>query len=62
MHIDEGDGWRCHGLGSDGYQCECFLRKRKAKGDISYYSLGKRIEEFKMELKREVELLLKGDL
>jgi len=56
MHIDEGNGWRCHAL-MLGYQCECFLRKGKAKGDISYYSLRKRVEEFKRELKREIELL-----
>lgn len=61
MHIDEGDGWRCHALGPDGYQCECFLRKGKAKGDISYYSLERRVEEFKKELKKEMELLLRDD-
>lgn len=61
MHIDERNGWRCHALGPDGYQCECFLRKDKAKGDISYYSLEKRVKEFKRELKKEIELLLKDD-
>ncbi len=58
MHIDEGDGWRCHCLGPDGYQCECFLRKNRADGDISYYSLKKRIEQFKREFKEEIKWLL----
>lgn len=46
-HIDEGDGWRCHALGPDLKQCECFLRKRKGLGevDLDYYSLKRRIEE-----------------
>lgn len=46
-HVDEGDGWRCHSLGPDLKQCECFLRKRKDLGevDLNYYSLGRRLEE-----------------
>ena len=43
-HIDEGDGWRCHSLGEDGYQCECYLRKRGDR-DIRFYSLERRISE-----------------
>ena len=49
-HIDEGDGWRCHSLGSDGLQCECFLRKDRAEGDIEYYELSRRIGEIKKTL------------
>jgi len=47
VHIDEGEGWRCHSLGSDGFQCECFLRKDRAEGNMEYYELSRRIEEFK---------------
>lgn len=49
-HIDEGDGWRCHCLGEDLKQCECFLRKDKANGDIKYYSLERRVKETLKEL------------
>lgn len=39
-HIDEDNGWRCHSLGPDAYQCECFLRKDRAgKEGINYYDL-----------------------
>jgi len=48
-HIDEGDGWRCHSLSSDAYQCECYLRKDRADGDISYYSLERRVNQHKKE-------------
>lgn len=44
-HIEEGDGWRCHHLGKDGYQCECFLRKARADNDIAFYSKEKRLQE-----------------
>jgi len=46
-HVDEGDGWRCHSIGRDGFQCECFLRKDMAEGNIEYYDLDRRIDEFK---------------
>ena len=49
-HLDEGDGWRCHAFGADGKQCECFLRKDKANGDIYYYSYERRVEEALNEL------------
>lgn len=42
-HVDEGDGWRCHCLGQDTYQCECFLRKRYKS--INGYDLDKRIRD-----------------
>lgn len=50
-HIDEGDGFRCHCLGQDYYQCECFLRKNRHTS-IDGYDLKKRAvrylrEEFK---------------
>jgi hypothetical protein len=48
-HIDEGTGWRCHALGQDAYQCECFLRKER--GYISYYDLDLRIEKHADEFK-----------
>jgi len=51
MHIDEDDGWRCHSLAGDGYQCECWLRKGRYKG-IKGYSLGVRTREHTEELKR----------
>ncbi len=44
LHLDEGDGWRCHSLGKDGYQCECWLRKKHSGEDLSYYDLKLRIE------------------
>ena len=52
-HIDEGEGWRCHWLGRDGYQCECYLRKDK---DISIktYDLKARIEEHRKELNNKI--------
>ncbi len=58
VHIDEGNGWRCHFLGPDGYQCECFLRKKRTHNDISYYSLRKRIEQFKKELEEEMKMFI----
>jgi hypothetical protein len=60
MHIDEGNGWRCHAI-SYGCQCECFLRKDRANSVISYYSLKKMIEQFKRELEKEVKVLLEED-
>jgi len=36
-HIDESNGWRCHSIGHDWYQCECWLRKDRADGDRNYY-------------------------
>jgi len=51
MHIDEGDGWRCHSIAADGYQCECWLRKGRYDG-IEGYSLGVRTREHIEELKR----------
>lgn len=49
-HIDEGDGWRCHSLGSDGYQCECFLRKdRTSEEGINFYGLKARIAKARNE-------------
>ncbi|MBC8503667.1 MAG: hypothetical protein H8D34_02350 [Chloroflexi bacterium] len=50
MHINEEGGWRCHSLAGDGYQCECWLRKRRNKS-IQDYSLGKRTREHIAELK-----------
>ena len=49
-HLDEGNGWRCHCLGADLKQCECFLRKR-AEG-IEYYSYEKRVEQTLKEIER----------
>ena len=51
-HINETykDGWRCHVLSDDLYQCECFLRKGIWKFDISYYDLKKRIKQHKREM------------
>lgn len=53
MHIDEGSGWRCHALGSDGYQCECWLRKGRYES-IRGYSLGTRVQQHLEELERSV--------
>lgn len=44
-HIDEGTGWRCHSLGADLSQCECFLRKREPKDELDYYDIRKRCDE-----------------
>lgn len=49
-HIDEGDGWRCHSLGQDAFQCECFLRKDRAENNIQYYNLKKRKNEMLKEI------------
>jgi len=49
-HIDEDYGWRCHRLGKDGYQCECYLRKVRGEGDKKFYSLSRRVAEMKKEL------------
>ncbi|KXB00181.1 hypothetical protein AKJ41_04300 [candidate division MSBL1 archaeon SCGC-AAA259O05] len=56
VHIDEGDGWRCHLLGPGGFQCECYLRKDRADGDIEFYSLERRKERFLEELEKVKEL------
>lgn len=50
FHVDEGNGWRCHCLGYDGFQCECWLRKDHGDGDIKFYDLKSRIEEHIKEL------------
>jgi hypothetical protein len=50
-HVDEGDGWRCHCLGPDTYQCECWLRRDRAEGDIKYYDLDRRAVEALDELR-----------
>lgn len=49
-HIDEGDGWRCHSLAQDFFQCECFLRKGRYDGndELQAYDL-------KSRLKRRIE-------
>jgi len=49
IHFDEVTGWRCHALGQDGYQCECWLRKERY-ASIEGYDLFTRIEEMKEEL------------
>ncbi len=49
-HLDEKKGWRCHLLGQDGYQCECWLRKGRYES-IEGYELHKRIKEMKEELR-----------
>ena len=49
LHVDEDDGWRCHTLASDGYQCECWLRKGRYEG-IEGYSLSVRTQEHIEEL------------
>lgn len=55
-HIDEGDGWRCHSLGQDALQCECFLRKDRTEQDgISFYDLKKRKTAMLKELGVEAE-------
>ncbi|MFX1237438.1 MAG: hypothetical protein ACFFAS_15550 [Promethearchaeota archaeon] len=51
LRFDESKGWRCHRLGPDGFQCECWLSKAKAEGSISYYSLTLRIKDSIDDLK-----------
>jgi len=48
-HIDEGEYWRCHAIGSDGSQCECRLLK-SVSDDIQFWNLRKRVEENLKEL------------
>ena len=50
-HLDEGDGWRCHSLGSDFYQCECFLRKNRYEEGLKGYDLKARIKQHIREFK-----------
>jgi len=38
-------GWRCHCLGLDGYQCECFLRKDSVASKVDYYDFKRRVIE-----------------
>ncbi len=45
-HIDEDKGWRCHGLGRDFLQCECYLRKGRYDEGIKGYDLQKRKDEY----------------
>lgn len=49
-HIEEKAGWRCHSLGPDGYQCECFLRKGRYEEGLEGYNLARRVEQHKKEL------------
>ncbi|KXA88567.1 hypothetical protein AKJ57_06700 [candidate division MSBL1 archaeon SCGC-AAA259A05] len=55
VHIDEGDGWRSHLLDPGGFQCECYLRKGRADGDIEFYSLERRKKRFLEELEKVKE-------
>lgn len=48
-HIDEVKGYRCHSLGTDGFQCECFLRKDRYDS-IEGFQLDKRISQMIEEL------------
>lgn len=43
-HLDEGEGWRCHSLGQDGFQCECWLRKDEIADTKLFYDLKNRID------------------
>ena len=55
-HVDERDGWRCHSIGQDFYQCECYLRKGRYDEGIEGYDLKTRLlgnpdlKEFKEKL------------
>lgn len=49
-HISEEKVWRCHQLGEDCFQCECVLRKDRAKNKISYYDFNLRIKEFNKQI------------
>jgi hypothetical protein len=51
QHIPETEGFRCHCLGSDGYQCECFLRYGRYAEGLAGYDLKKRIQKFIEELR-----------
>ncbi len=44
LHLDEGDGWRCHSLDMSLFQCECYLRKGRYDTKEEY-NLGNRIKE-----------------
>lgn len=58
-HIDEGNFWRCHALGLDHFQCECILSKHKAKNDIKFFDLGRRVEEQIEDLHASNEIIEK---
>jgi hypothetical protein len=44
-HLEELGGWRCHLLGSDGYQCECWLRPERADNNKDFYNLARRVQQ-----------------
>ncbi len=53
-HIDEKSGWRCHSLGPDFYQCECWLRKNRYDDGLNGYDFHKRQDGYlKEDLKLE---------
>ena len=54
-HLEEKEGWRCHTLGTDGYQCECFLRKGRYEEGLEGYSLERRTQRHSIELKEDRE-------
>lgn len=61
IHIDEGDGYRCHSLAQDFYQCECYLRKRRYDEGLEAYDLKKRLKQQITELPKKKNRLSTGE-
>jgi hypothetical protein len=57
-HISEGDGWRCHSIGQDCYQCECFLRRR---AESSYRGVIQFIGKDFYDLEKRTQAYAKGE-
>lgn len=52
-HVNEGDGWRCHSIAPDFYQCECFLRKTEFNKNKQTYNHMVRIKAYMRELNKK---------
>lgn len=52
-HLIEKGGWRCHTLGPDAYQCECFLRIGRYDEGLEGYGLEKRVKQHRLELEQD---------
>lgn len=52
-HIDEGDGWRCHCLATDFFQCECWLRKTNIYKTKNSYNQMSRIRKYIREIEKK---------
>lgn len=63
-HKEDVGGWRCACLGSDGWQCECFLRSRFGgkRHNLSDYDFAKRQQQFEAQKPVEVSAIVTDSL